>query len=252
MRAQSIYGYYRFGTGLMYLQDVQAGHPVESAGGYWNVKENLEVFFRHLDELGLQVTERAAWKLRNILTELEGKNPDARLTDDEAQTLRKEATTVRITLEAEIQGFEAYVVTPKQLDVKRLIDDPASLFAPNVFGKLPSIAQYDLTEAAKCIAFERSTAAAFHMLRATEGVLKGFYTALVRQKRVDLMWGPMVSDLKKRPKAKKHHVLLAHLDNIRLSFRNPTQHPQATYDIHEVQGLWGVCVDAINRMAKEL
>lgn len=254
MRAQSIHGYYWFGTCLRYLQDVQAGSPVESASGYWHVKDNLEAFFRHLDELGLQVTERAAWKLRDILTELEGKDPDpdARLTGDEARTLSKVATEVRNTLDAEIKGLEAYVVTPKRLDVKRLIDDPGSLLAPKVFGKLPSIAQYDLSEAAKCIAFERSTAAAFHILRATEDVLRDFYKALARQKRVDLMWGPMVSDLKKRPKAKKHLVLLAHLDNIRLSFRNPTQHPEATYDIHEVQDLWGLCVDAINRMAKEL
>ena len=226
--------------------------PLAPEGGGSYVCFNLDMFFQNLDEIGLQVTERAAWKLREILTQLQGKDPDATLTDDEAQTLRKAATEVRNTLEAEIYGFEAYVVTPKRLDVKRLTDDPGSLFAPKVFGKLPSLAQYDLSEAAKCIAFERSTAAAFHILRATEDVLRDFYTALARQKRVDRMWGPMVSDLKKRPKAKKHLVLLAHLDNIRLSFRNPTQHPEATYDIHEVQDLWGLCVDAINRMAKEL
>lgn len=255
VRAQSIHGYYWFGTCLRYLQDVPAGSPVESepAGGL-HVKGNLEGFFRYLDSLELQVTERAAQKLRDIFTELEGKDPDpdAKLTADEARTLRTAATEVRNTLEAEIKGLEAYIVTPKRLDVKRLIDDPGSLLAPKVFWKLPSIAQYDLSEAAKCIAFERSTAAAFHILRATEGVLRDFYTTLARQKRVDRMWGPMVSDLKKRPKAMKHQVLLAHLDNIRLSFRNPTQHPEATYDIHEVQDLWGLCVDAINRMAKEL
>lgn len=252
MRAQSIRGYYWFGTCLRYLQDVQAGIPLAPEGGGSYVCYNLEMFFQNLHELGLNVTERAAWELKEILTQLESKGPETTLTSDEARTLSKAATEVRKTLEAEIYGLEVYVVTPKRLDVKRLIEDPGSLFAPKVFGKLPSIAQYDLSEAAKCIAFERSTAAAFHILRATEDVLRDFYKALARQKRVDLMWGPMVSDLKKRPKAKKHQVLLTHLDNIRLSFRNPTQHPEATYDIHEVQDLWGLCVDAINRMAKEL
>ncbi len=252
MRAQNIHRYYWFGTCVRYLQDVHEGQLVGHRSDRTYVKYNLEVFFQYLDELGLQVTERAAVNLRDVLLELEDKEPDARLTRAEAGTLSKAATETRKTLEAEIQGLEAYVVTPKRLDVKRLIDDPGSLFAPKVFGKLPSLAQYDLSEAAKCIAFERSTAAAFHILRATEDVLRDFYKALARQKRVDLMWGPMVSDLKKRPKAKKHQVLLAHLDNIRLSFRNPTQHPEATYDIHEVQDLWGLCVDAINRMAKEL
>jgi len=38
------------------------------------------------------------------------------------------------------------------------------------------------------------------------------------------------------------------LDNIRRSFRNPTQHPDKIYDIQEVQDLFGLCIDAINRM----
>lgn len=254
MRAQSIHGYYWFGTCIRYLQDARVGMPLETddEGGLLHVKGIIEAFLKDLDVLGLQVTKRAAWKLPVFLTKLEGKDPDATLTGDEAETLQELAYEIRNTLEAEIKGIEAYIVTPKQLDVKRLIDDPGSLLAPKVFEKLPSIAQYDLAEAAKCIAFERPTAAAFHILRGTEDVLRDFYKTLVKQKRVDFMWGPMVIDLKKRKKADKHHELLAHLDHIRLAFRNPTQHPEAIYDIHEVQDLWGVCVDAINRMAKVL
>jgi hypothetical protein len=49
-----------------------------------------------------------------------------------------------------------------------------------------------------------------------------------------------------------HGEVNNHLDNIRVSFRNPTQHPEAIYDIHEVQDLWSICVDVINRMVKIL
>lgn len=130
MRAQQIHGYYWFGTCVRYLQDVQAGAPVAREGVSGFVRDNLKIFFQYLDNLGLPVTERAASELRDILTELEDKDPDARLTDDEARRLRTVATDVRKTLEAEIKGLEAYVVTPKRLDVKRLIDDPGSLLAP--------------------------------------------------------------------------------------------------------------------------
>lgn len=63
------------------------------------------------------------------------------------------------------------------------------------------------------------------------------------------MWGPMVTHLKKR-KAKPipPATLLNNLDNIRVSFRNPTQHPEKIYDIQEVQDLFGLCVDVVNRM----
>src|SRR5258706_16076864 len=105
---------------------------------------------------------------------------------------------------------------------------------------MPPIAKYDVEEAGKCIAFERPTAAAFHLLRGTESVLKDFYCTMIKQKRCQLMWGPMVADLRKRPKTKKNIVLLDNLDNIRRSFRNPTQHPEKIYDIQEVQDLWGL------------
>jgi len=66
------------------------------------------------------------------------------------------------------------------------------------------------------------------------------------------MWGPIVQDLKKRNKTKANSTLNNHLDNIRLSFRNPTQHPDAIYDINEVQDLLSVCIDANNRMFKAI
>lgn len=247
-----VYGYYWFGTCMRYLQDVQAGSLVGPIDRDWHVLSNLQRFFTYLDELDLQVTSRAASDLRRILEELEERKSTDELSVNEAHRLSKAATEIRKTLEAEIRGYEAYVVTPKRIDVRRLLRDVPSLFAPDTYAKLSSIAQYDLDEAAKCIAFERSTAAAFHVLRATEAVLRDFYRSLARRKRVQLYWGLMVADLRKRRKADKYSVLLAHLDNIRLSFRNPTQHPEATYDIHEVQDLWSVCVDALNRMATEL
>ncbi|MCH8069815.1 MAG: hypothetical protein IID16_11195, partial [Candidatus Marinimicrobia bacterium] len=44
--------------------------------------------------------------------------------------------------------------------------------------------------------------------------------------------------------------LLDTLDRIRINFRNPTSHPDKIYDIEEAQDLFGLCVDAINRMVK--
>src|SRR5262249_30309736 len=146
----------------------------------------------------------------------------------------------------------AYVVTPKILDVQRLLGNVSILFAPGVFQKLPEIAKRDYSEAGKCIAFERPTAAAFHLLRGTESVLRAFYCHLAKRRRVSMMWGPIVQDLQKRKRAAIHLDLLNHMDHIRTSFRNPTQHPEKVYDIHEAQDLWSLCVDATNRMAKAL
>ena len=250
MIPRSIYHYYFFGTCLRYLLDAPVGQVLaESHRG--GIGSNIASFFRYLDELGLVVTQRASKELSEFAEAL----PDddgATLSQEQSAQLTEIMKYIRKTLDAEIRGFQAYIVTPKRIDVSKLLNDTPSLLAPGVYSKLPEIAQYDLAEAGKCIAFERPTAAAFHILRGTEAVLVAFYEAIVRQKRVNRMWGPMVSDLKKRRKARPYEVLLNNLDNIRLSFRNPTQHPELTYDIHEVQDLLALCFDAINRMARAL
>ena len=115
---------------------------------------------------------------------------------------------------------------------------------------MPDIARIDFAEAAQCIAFMRSTAAAFHMLRGTESVLRHFYSQKIKRKRVELTWGPIVSEL--RSKTRISSLLLNHLDHIRSGFRNPTAHPEKVYDIDEAQDLLSLCVDATNRMMQDL
>jgi len=159
----------------------------------------------------------------------------------------------RLTLDAEIIGIHAFTTTPKRLNSEKLLDDVSSLFAPDAYSSFPDIAKSDFAEAGKCIAYELPTVAAFHILRATEANLRHYYKQRIKQKRIaSEMWGPIVEDLRKRSKTKTHTTLNNHLDNIRLSFRNPTQHPESVYDIHEVQDLFSVCIDANNRMFKIL
>jgi hypothetical protein len=47
-------------------------------------------------------------------------------------------------------------------------------------------------------------------------------------------------------------VLPDHIDNIRVNFRSPTQHPDARYEIEEAQDLLSLSIDFLNRMARHL
>jgi hypothetical protein len=70
------------------------------------------------------------------------------------------------------------------------------------------------------------------------------------------MWGNMIDQLKAKAKAKSKNKppasLLASLDLIRTAYRNPTQHPEAIYEIDSAQDLFGVCLDVVGKMAEEL
>src|SRR5713101_4470420 len=235
-----------FGTAVRYLQDCEAGWPVFGEG---YTLQNLDAFFAYLQENELRVTERAAWDLFTFADELRTLAAEHKLTAAEAKKLGEMMARVRATLDAEALGRFAYIVTEKRLQVPRLLDDVGGLMAPGVFEKLPPIAKYDLAEAGKCTAFERPTAAAFHLLRGTEATLRQFYCCIVKRDRVSpLLWGPMIDSLRAR-KTPPPKPMLDNLDNIRHSFRNPTQHPEKIYDIQEVQDLFGLCIDVISRMA---
>lgn len=250
MEAHSIFEYYVFGTCTRYLQDALPGTLIHGRG---KILHNIKKFLDNLANLNLHVTTIAARGLVSLQMELSKLNKDERLSPSHVNKLRRIMLAIRKTLGAELQRVEAFSVTPKRIDVTKLIDDVPSLFAPGIFNILPDIARYDFNEAGKCIAFERSTAAAFHSLRGTEGFLKHFYCSLIRQKRIKkFMWGPIVEDLRRRPKTKKYETLNNNLDNIRNSYRNPTQHPEMIYDIHLAQDLFNLCTEVVNRMGRIL
>lgn len=244
MQSKPISDYIVFGTGLRYLQDAANGWPVYGKG---RILETINRFFNNLQEFDLPVSQRAASELREFMDKLAKSPPDYKLSAEEASKLNRIMNDVRKTLFAEAGGKVAYIVTDKRIDIDKLLSNMAALMAPSVFESLPDIARYDFAEAGKCIAFERPTAAAFHLLRGTEAVLRHFYCSIVRRNRADFLWGPMVESMRRR-KNPQPAPLLDNLDNIRRSFRNPTQHPDKIYDIQEVQDLFSLCVDVVNRM----
>ncbi len=247
MRSEPINSFIYFGLYWRYLQDAQTGYTIH---GKNRILANIERVTEELKRFELQVTLRAAYQLEDLYLELKELPADATLSEQQAKNLRDLMNNLQTTLNAEAMGFYTYVVTDKRLDIRKLIGNPQSLFAPGVFDSLPLIAKYDFAEAGVCIAFERTTAAGFHLLRGTEAELRNFYCVLVKRDRVSpLLWFDMTDHLAKRKK-KPPVEILKNLDNIRLSYRNPTQHPEKIYDIQEVQDLFGLCIDIVNRMVQ--
>ena len=126
---------------------------------------------------------------------------------------------------------------------------PHLLFGGNVYDDLPTVAQIDLSESCRCLAFESPTAAAFHMLRATEAALKELYLCYVKTRRLPKpMWAAMVTALEQRSRGRPPKHLLEALDHIRNAYRNPTSHPDMVYMLQKAEDLLGLCLDVINQM----
>lgn len=146
-----------------------------------------------------------------------------------------------------------YVLPERRFNTDILLNKPDNLLANGIYERLDDIARIDISSSCKCILFGEATAAAFHILRATESVLKRYYFIHRQRKRLEKpMWGPMIEQLRAKTRNKPPSVLLDSLDVIRLNYRNPTQHPQAIYTIDSAQDLLGVCLDVIGKMALEM
>jgi len=252
MQEKSVNTYIIFGTVLRYLQDATAGWSIK---GEARIEGNLRAFFEWLEKHDLRITATVATAegLHELLDELEASDNDS-LTEDQAKVLSGGMTNTRPTLEAEAHEKKAFVVSPKRWAVDTLLKEPSSLFAKDVFVEISEMVRYDFQEACRCLAFERSTAAAFHVLRGTEAMLRDYYCSVVKQKRLTekkRMWYPMVEQMRKRRSPPPSEILDT-LDQIRQNYRNPTQHPEAIYDIDRAQDLIGICIPVINQMAREM
>src|SRR5580692_7372373 len=107
MLEKPISSYILFGTTLWYLQTVREHYQIKGEG---HVLENIDRFLSHLAELGLKVTERAAYQLNDIRKELIASSGDL-LSKEQAKRLEGMADLIRSTLMAETGGMVAYVIS---------------------------------------------------------------------------------------------------------------------------------------------
>ncbi len=188
----------------------------------------------------------------DVIAKLIKNMPDEQVTPANViEELKKFSLKIETTLDAELKSTHAYILDEKRLGLNRLLNDAQELFGDGVFNKLSKQAQMDFMEAGRCLAFERYTASAFHILRATEEMLIVYYKHKIKQKRVkELLWYPMVKHLS--GKRGVPPALMAVLDSVRLDFRNPTAHPEKFYGEDEVQKLFSHCADIVNRIVTEI
>lgn len=156
-------------------------------------------------------------------------------------------------LKAEFGTMGIYLVAPKNaMDTLTLIESGEEAFPPSLKEKVPE-ALSDVRQAMSCIAFELPTAAAFHLHRANEAVLKAYWKACSNGKALSdrATMGQIVADMESsgfgRPEVRSS------LRDIINLHRNPTIHPeQSLEEVEEAISLYGAIRSAIGFMLKEI
>ncbi len=249
MLTYNCYNYIVIGLGLRILRSVSPNFVKE------DVIDNFNQLFSSLEELDFQVSlaYRNSRIFKMTMNELELVGEQEKIPSELCSSISGITRSLEDVIFAESSTKEVYVLPNRRYNSEYLLDNPSKLLKEGTFDKLSDISQKDISSACKCLLFGEATAAAFHILRATEAVLKDYYYLHRRQKRLSKpMWANMVDQLRAKTRNKPPDSLLDSLNLIRTAYRNPTHHPQLTYEIDSVQDLFGVCLDAIGRMADEL
>ena len=133
-------------------------------------------------------------------------------------------------------------------------------FGAEVAQNFPS-ASYDVEEAAKCLALDRGTASAFHLMRIIELALRVFYGSLGLAAPNNPNWEKLLSPLRiesnKPPNQRSaqwradetfNARAFERLQGVRDAWRNPTMHIESKYTTEEARDIY----DHVARLMREL
>jgi hypothetical protein len=124
-----------------------------------------------------------------------------------------------------------------------------------VLEKFPNLTE-DIAESSYCRAFQRTTAAVFHLMRIMEVGTQEFGKKLGVIFPTEKVWQVILQESdksirgmdQKAEMTKKYAAISAHLYNVKLAWRNEVMHPKATYTPREAE----VIADAVQVFMTDL
>ena len=238
----------------MFIEDT---HYTVIAMKWWDARSALDEIYK---QRPLNFTTRAAYSLYEAIShvvptdftamvekysENGGRGP--LIQSWQINTVRNAALEFETVLRNECQIMDTYHVVKRGVYSTRDLIENAHKHLPSpVCESVPEMTRLDLDQAGKCLAFGVPTAAAFHLLRATESVIRKYYELAVpgNRKASSKMrnWGSYIKLLASH---NANPAAIGMLTSLKDLYRNPVLHPEEVYSDDKVQVLFGLCVSAI-------
>jgi hypothetical protein len=240
----------------------------------WNAREALNELY---SQRRVNFVTPAASRLYNAITAIVPKDwsdavaklprktmegsPEVEVVVEEPQIyfwqiteIQAAVTEFETVLRTECQMMDTYFISKKgAYSTKDLVENAHYQVPQPSRGNLPQTTRDDFDQAGKCIAFDVPTAAAFHLLRGTEAVIREYYDLVVpgNKKAAPHMrsWGVYIRLMKKY---KAESTIMGLLTMIKDVYRNPVIHPEEIYTDERIQVLFGLCVSAVVMLEGEI
>jgi len=176
-------------------------------------------------------------------------DPEPELGWGIVQPVRQAASKFETILAAELSNSDTYWISPKGTHkTSMLLKSARSMLPESVAKAIPGAAD-DFDEAGRCWLLDAYTATGFHLMRATDAVMRSYYQAAVgvEPKKKFRNWGAYIKKFRECPTADQKIVDL--LEFIKENYRNPVLHPEQNLNETDAQVLFGITVSAISMMA---
>jgi hypothetical protein len=173
---------------------------------------------------------------------------DKQVTKYEVSNIAHYYGQFKIALLAELDTFPAYFVTQKgDRDTLTLLDQPLRMFPDDLGTKVPE-ARYDVAEAGKALCYELATACGYHLFRATEAVLRRYYTHVTGGNAP-----PKIRNIMAIRTAKcGDERILSVIEQMSKLHRNPIAHPEVALTLDEAISILGIARSAVTAMLMAL
>jgi hypothetical protein len=155
-------------------------------------------------------------------------------------------------LAAEMQTLDTYHASQKALYSTQDLIERAEIVLPETIREaVPEETINEIRAAGKCLAFELPTACGFHIVRATEAVIREYYRAVVGTvpKVKARNWGSYIKLLKTKGADSK---IITVLEQIKDTYRNPIVHPGDVLEMEDAIILFGMAQGVIVSMMKDI
>jgi hypothetical protein len=171
-----------------------------------------------------------------------------------AGKIRDAAKEFETVLKAELNGWDAYFVSQKGAFSTTDLINRAETLLPSESARalLSAVAQEDIRQAGRCLAFSLGTAAAFHITRCTETFIWKYYERAIGYLPPIKMrnWGTYHRNLSACGKADAK--VLGWLKQIKDQYRNPVLHPDEVVSPDGALEFINACTSLMMCIAREL
>lgn len=155
----------------------ELGSVQEWLSHYWNEMGELPLSRRHREAV-TYLQHQVGFARGRMLKEIQA-HQSTKLTVADNTSIMYGLRDLEREFEYDSMRLGVFGVTRKgDRDITILIEDASQKFDPHLLAVMPQKTTDDIKEAGACLAFERPTACAFHICRATEALMLAYYEKL--------------------------------------------------------------------------